>query len=273
MNEKHLSSLDYEKYLDGNDISEEYLMWLEPIADHLMQCDCCKQILNKVMQIEHIYDNGVLNISSVKAKEVTIRKILLVETLKQMYMNDKNVRMKHLVDKLKEMQMEPVRKRKSNIEKTYRGWYDAQIPSFNSSIQIPDWIKNISSQKSSSNVCMQQSIQGINRSCKLDENKRTTNVTDKTSIPLSKAYSIQSQNIKANVTQVSHEKGKLIVGVEASVYAKTVTVIIQKVTGEVDVKEAKLHRTLEKAEDKALWLAVFECDELSEYYDIYVDTE
>lgn len=46
--DKHLTIEDYEKYVDES-ISDEYLVWLEPIQEHLLGCEHCQGRLQKFL--------------------------------------------------------------------------------------------------------------------------------------------------------------------------------------------------------------------------------
>lgn len=227
----HLSSLDYENYLVGNNLSEEYMQWLEPVSEHLMECEQCRSKLQKIMSIEYICEEGAMGINDIKDREENIKRIILVETLKNMYKDndDEAARMQQLIDRIKRAYVEPVRRMKAQIDRRTGGGQRMGA---------------------SAQACVSAS-----RSI-LAEGRALF-------APDSFTGSASGRRRNDNIRAVSYENNSLLVTVEASKSAKCVTVIIQRHDDNIMVEKAELRDDL--------WVAEFKCDKLGEYYDIYVD--
>lgn len=51
---EHFTIEDFEKYMDTNDMSEEYLLWYQEKVAHLDQCPMCQKIADRMLQLEAV---------------------------------------------------------------------------------------------------------------------------------------------------------------------------------------------------------------------------
>lgn len=56
MQREHLTYEELERYIDDNDLSEEYLCWSEPITEHLDDCAFCRQQLDNLFLLSELMD-------------------------------------------------------------------------------------------------------------------------------------------------------------------------------------------------------------------------
>ena len=57
----HLTVEEIIKYMDTSDLSEEYLLWMEEVSEHLLSCDQCQRSLRKALIVESIFEEGGLS--------------------------------------------------------------------------------------------------------------------------------------------------------------------------------------------------------------------
>lgn len=106
MSEKHLTVEDIEKYMDTSDLSEEYLLWMEHVMEHLSGCPRCQEVLQKSMMIDIISDDGNFADALILAtKEEDIRREVVITKLQQM---SEYTRMTEVIRKLREQAINPV---------------------------------------------------------------------------------------------------------------------------------------------------------------------
>jgi len=99
--DRHLLASDFERYLDQSDLSEIYLYWLEPVAEHLEHCTACQEKLQRIIQIDWMIEEGVSSMADTAAREADIRRMALVSRLRQMYLEQEKAiegyRVQHLM--------------------------------------------------------------------------------------------------------------------------------------------------------------------------------
>ena len=75
MQREHLTYEELERYLDDNDLSEEYLCWSEPITEHLDTCAVCRERLDKMLFLSQLLDeNNMADVMHLVKKENEIRR-------------------------------------------------------------------------------------------------------------------------------------------------------------------------------------------------------
>lgn len=85
MREKHLTSEEMIKYLDASDLSEEYMLWMEETAGHILTCAVCQGKLNRALAVESVCDEeGLAAGLGLMEHEEEIRKNILVAHLLRM---------------------------------------------------------------------------------------------------------------------------------------------------------------------------------------------
>lgn len=85
MRDKHLTSEEIIKYMDASDMSEDYLLWMEETAEHILTCDVCQEKLNRAMTAESICDEeGLAAGLKLMEYEEEIRKNILITHLNRM---------------------------------------------------------------------------------------------------------------------------------------------------------------------------------------------
>lgn len=85
MRDKHLTSEEIIKYMDASDLSEDYLLWMEETAEHILTCDVCQEKLNRAMTAESICDEeGLAAGLKLMEYEEEIRKNILITHLYRM---------------------------------------------------------------------------------------------------------------------------------------------------------------------------------------------
>lgn len=85
MRDKHLTSEEIMKYMDASDMSEEYMLWMEETAEHILTCDVCQEKLNRAMTAESICDEeGLAAGLKLMEYEEEIRRNILIAHLTRM---------------------------------------------------------------------------------------------------------------------------------------------------------------------------------------------
>lgn len=115
MRETHLSIDEMEKYIDTSDLSEEYLLWMEEVSEHVLNCQRCQQALQKAMLIESISDEwGLQSALELAAKEEEIRRNLLIAKLQQM---QEQARMAEVVQRLTQGAIQPLVMQRRDLQR------------------------------------------------------------------------------------------------------------------------------------------------------------
>lgn len=262
MRMEHLSSSDYEKYMDTTELSDEYLMWLEPVAEHLSQCEECQHKLQKIMKIEYICEEGAIGISELIKREDDMKKLVLTENIKAMYKasSDEEARMQQLIDKIKESLLEPVRRMQSQISETKPDWYK------NAWQEYEDRMRDLKASRieeagmrRSAQACSVPMSSGRALYAPDELNRRELNGQE------------MDGRLVGKIKDISYEYGCLVIGVEAPREASSVTIILQGNNDEIMIEKAEVYIISEEYKGNDLWLARVKCDRLAEYYDIYID--
>ncbi len=85
MRDQHLTAGEIIKYMDASDMSEEYLLWMEETAGHLLTCAVCQERLGRAMSAESVCDEeGLAAGLNLMEHEEEIRKGILVAHLLRM---------------------------------------------------------------------------------------------------------------------------------------------------------------------------------------------
>ena len=99
--DRHLLASDFDRYLDQSDLSEIYLYWLEPVAEHLEHCTACQEKLQRIIQIDWMLEEGISSVADTATREPDIRRMALVSRLRQMYLEQEKAiegyRVQHLM--------------------------------------------------------------------------------------------------------------------------------------------------------------------------------
>lgn len=90
MRKKHLTTEEMIKYLDTSNLSEDYLLWMEEVTEHIMGCSQCRESLHKAMAVDSICDEEGLTAGlKLLEKEEEIRKDILVASLRRLQEQEK----------------------------------------------------------------------------------------------------------------------------------------------------------------------------------------
>lgn len=90
MRKKHLTAEEMIKYMDTSNLSEDYLLWLEEVAEHVMGCSQCQERLHKAMAVDSICDEeGLAAGLKLLEKEEEIRRDILVASLRSLQEQEK----------------------------------------------------------------------------------------------------------------------------------------------------------------------------------------
>lgn len=100
MEQTHLTFQDIMKYLDAEDLSQEYLLWMDRVADHLTVCTKCQEALQKAMNAECICEEDEFDrVAALTPYEGKIRKDIIICKLLQMQQNERLETVIHLLRK------------------------------------------------------------------------------------------------------------------------------------------------------------------------------
>ena len=108
----HLTIEDLEKYMDTSDLSEEYLLWMEGINQHLEECEKCQKLLDKVVELECVCDeNNFADLLKLAQKEEEIRRNMVACKLLQMCQSEETQETAKVImeEAVKQLQMNAVR--------------------------------------------------------------------------------------------------------------------------------------------------------------------
>ncbi|MCM1261547.1 MAG: hypothetical protein NC313_02410 [Butyrivibrio sp.] len=85
MRDKHLTAEEIIKYMDASDMSEDYLLWMEEVAEHMEICDVCQKRLHRAMTVESVCEEeGLAEGLKLMEHEEEIRKNILIAHLSRM---------------------------------------------------------------------------------------------------------------------------------------------------------------------------------------------
>ena len=87
---KHLTIEDIDKYMDTSDLSDSYLLWMEEISSHLMECEECQQRLQKAVIVDQFCEEENLkNVIKLAEQEAEIKRNILICKLIKKYQESK----------------------------------------------------------------------------------------------------------------------------------------------------------------------------------------
>ena len=115
MNERHLTRNDLQKYMDTSDLSEAYLLWMEQVTEHLLECPKCQAALQKLMLIDSICEEeSCAEALELATQEEAVRRDLLIAKLQQM---QEQARMAEVIQKLSEQAVSPIMLQMSDLQR------------------------------------------------------------------------------------------------------------------------------------------------------------
>ena len=78
---------EIKKYINKNDLTEEYLLWLEKATQHLDDCAICRKRVQEAILIEEMCEeNNIADVLKFAAQEEDIRKS--ITELKKQYQRE-----------------------------------------------------------------------------------------------------------------------------------------------------------------------------------------
>lgn len=90
MRADHLTVEEIIKYIDTSDLSEEYLLWMEEVSEHLLTCDECQRRLRRALIVDSICEDGGLEEGlRLLAEEEKIREKIGRETAEKRKLENK----------------------------------------------------------------------------------------------------------------------------------------------------------------------------------------
>jgi len=96
---QHLNYEEMERYLNEEDLSEEYLLWLEPVMEHLDSCDSCREKINQLMWISEMCNEKITeNCLGLLREEEKVRQEIVAYQLEKAI---QDARMKEVIERLK----------------------------------------------------------------------------------------------------------------------------------------------------------------------------
>ena len=85
----HLTWEEIEKYIDTSELSEEYLLWIETVSEHLDACEICQKRIQKAVAIEAaLEEENFGQMLELAQQEEEIRRNILICKLYQMSQDD-----------------------------------------------------------------------------------------------------------------------------------------------------------------------------------------
>lgn len=85
----HLTQEEIEKYLDTTDDTEEYLLWMETISEHIEGCEICEKRIQKALITETMLgEDNLGNLLKLAQQEEDIRRNILICKLYRMAQDD-----------------------------------------------------------------------------------------------------------------------------------------------------------------------------------------
>lgn len=108
----HFTIEDIEKYMDTSDFSEEYLLWMEEVTEHLDKCEKCQKMIDKAIAIESVCrEENLSSLLKLAEQEEEIRRSIVICKLVQMYQQDatRNAVNESMADVIRQMQMNEIR--------------------------------------------------------------------------------------------------------------------------------------------------------------------
>ena len=83
----HLTLEEIKKYINKSDLSEECLLWLETVTEHLDDCAICRKRVQEAILIEEMCEeNNIADVLKFAAQEEDIRKS--ITELKKQYLRE-----------------------------------------------------------------------------------------------------------------------------------------------------------------------------------------
>ena len=74
MRDEHLTYEELERYIDDSDLSQEYLLWSEPVTEHLDVCPACRERLDKLFLLSELSrDENIESSMRLVSREAQIR--------------------------------------------------------------------------------------------------------------------------------------------------------------------------------------------------------
>lgn len=74
MRDEHLTYEELERYMDDADLSQEYLLWSEPVTEHLDMCAVCRERLDKLFLLSELCrDENIESSMRLVSREMQIR--------------------------------------------------------------------------------------------------------------------------------------------------------------------------------------------------------
>lgn len=108
----HLSTEDFKKYMDTSDMSEEYLLWMEDVSEHLETCEVCQKNLEKVIMLENsLKEESFAALLKMAEHESDIRRSIVASKLQMMYQEDstRNIAGTIVAEAIRQLQMNAVK--------------------------------------------------------------------------------------------------------------------------------------------------------------------
>ena len=85
----HLTWEEIEKYIDTSDLTEEYLLWMEQVSEHIDACEICQKRIQKAAIIEGaLEEDNFSQMLELAQHEEEIRRNILICKLYQMSQDD-----------------------------------------------------------------------------------------------------------------------------------------------------------------------------------------
>ena len=91
---QHLNFEDIERYIGEEEMSEEYLCWLEPVLSHLENCDICSKMIDKLMFYEDLCEK-MDRVVALVGKEDQIRREYVTDYMLLMKEEELSYRLKN----------------------------------------------------------------------------------------------------------------------------------------------------------------------------------
>lgn len=80
---QHLSFDDMKRYISEEELTEEYLCWMEPVLLHLENCDSCRKLVDRLMFMEDVCE-ATDTVITLATKETAIRREYVASHLELM---------------------------------------------------------------------------------------------------------------------------------------------------------------------------------------------
>ena len=88
--DKHLTYEELERYIDDTDFSQEYLLWSEPMTEHLDMCVACRERLDKLFLLSELTrDENIVPSVRLISRETQLRARMVALRLEIMAENQR----------------------------------------------------------------------------------------------------------------------------------------------------------------------------------------